>query len=320
MNKVVSMVTQFDKKIVLFDLFTATCLSVDSTDLRFIQLVVDGLAIGSLIALGAAGLTLIYGILRLPNFAHGDFITLGAYLTLGFTQLKIPVQFSMPLGVIFAVGIFLGLEKFLWGPMRSKRVVMTTMIIVSIGVALFLRNGIQVIWGSRNQSYGLPLAQPITFFCVKFAFYRLVIMLLAFFVLGALYYLLQKTKMGKAMRAVADNLELARVSGIDVDRVILWTWILAGGLTAISGGLYGLISAIRPNMGWFLILPLFAATILGGIGNPYGAIVGAFTIGITQEVSTLWLPNAYKPAVALIIVMVVLLTRPQGIFRGSIGN
>jgi neutral amino acid transport system permease protein len=134
-------------------------------------------------------------------------------------------------------------------------------------------------------------------------------------VLG-LHFLLQNTKIGKAMRAVADDLDLARVSGIDVERVVLWTWIIAGGLTALSGGLYGLITDVRPNMGWFLILPLFASIILGGIGNPYGAILGALIIGVAQEVSISFLPPAYKLAVALVVMVLVLLVRPQGLFRG----
>jgi neutral amino acid transport system permease protein len=128
---------------------------------------------------------------------------------------------------------------------------------------------------------------------------------------------LQNTKIGKAMRAVADDIDLARVTGINVDRVVMWTWILAGGLTALSGSMFGLVEAVQPNMGWFLILPLFASVILGGIGNPYGAIVGAFIIGIAQELCTLAIPVEYKTGVALLIMMVVLLFRPQGLFRGT---
>jgi neutral amino acid transport system permease protein len=115
---------------------------------------------------------------------------------------------------------------------------------------------------------------------------RIVVIVLAIVVIAALYYLLQNTKIGRAMRAVADNPELARVSGINVDAVILWTWVIAGGLTALGGSMYGLLQTMRPNMGWFLILPMFASVILGGIGNPYGAIAGAMIIGVAQEVST----------------------------------
>jgi neutral amino acid transport system permease protein len=144
-----------------------------------------------------------------------------------------------------------------------------------------------------------------------------------------LYVLLQYTKVGKAMRAVADDIDLARVSGINVDRVILWTWVVAGGLAALGGSLYGLTEAVRPNMGWFLILPMFAAVILGGIGNPYGAIAGALMIGIAQEVSTYCpatlgelakycIGTAYKQGIGLIIMVLVLLLRPQGLFKGTL--
>jgi neutral amino acid transport system permease protein len=303
----------------IISFFVVTCPTDHPAYLQLAQLTIDGLTIGSLIALAAVGLTLTYGILRLPNFAHGDLMTLGAYLSLWSCQLGIPVGLAIPVGTILTVGVCLVWEKLLWAPLRSQLnpsgATTTSLIIISIGLALFLRNGIQVLWGGSNQSYGLPLAQPVTVFCLNVVFYRLLIMLLTLVVLAGLYYLLQNTKMGKAMRAVADNLDLARVTGIDVERVILWTWVLAGSLTAMAGGLYGLITAIRPNMGWFLILPLFASVILGGIGSPSGAIVGALIIGVAQEVSTFWLPNAYKPAVALVVVMVVLWVRPQGLFQ-----
>ena len=121
----------------------------------------------------------------------------------------------------------------------------------------------------------------------------------------------------KAMRAVADDIDLARVSGIDVQQVVIATWVLAGGLTAISGSMYGLITNLNPNMGWFLVLPMFAAVILGGIGNPYGAIAGAYIIGIAQDVGIYWLPNEYKLAIPLVVMILVLLFKPTGLFRGT---
>ncbi len=141
---------------------------------------------------------------------------------------------------------------------------------------------------------------------------------LAILVILLLHYLLQNTKIGKAMRAVADDIDLARVSGINVDQVVLWTWVIAGSLTSLGGSMLGLSEAVRPNMGWFLILPLFASVILGGIGNPYGAIAAAFIIGIVQEVSTPLLGSQYKQGVALLIMILVLLIRPKGLFKGTI--
>src|SRR6476646_1493938 len=282
------------------------------------QLIVNGIAVGCIIALAAVGLTLTYGILRLANFAHGDFLTLGAYFTLLANGLGINIWLAMVLGLVGTVLAVLLTEKLLWSPMRDRRASSTTLIIISIGLALFLRNGIILFWGGGNQNYDLPVAAAVNLFGIRIAYYRLIVVGLAFLAILGLHYLLQNTKIGKAMRAVADDIDLARVSGINVDQVVIWTWVIAGSLTALSGGMYGLITAVRPNMGWFLILPMFAAVILGGIGNPYGAIAGALVIGVAQEVSTYWLPTEYKLGVALLIMVLVLLVRPQGLFKGTI--
>ena len=287
-------------------------------DAQLAQLFVNGVAVGSIIALAAVGLTLNYGILRLANFAHGDFMTLGAYLTLLANTSGINIWLSMLLGAIGTVAAMLISEKLIWSNMRSRRATSTTLIIISIGLALFLRNGIILIWGGSNKSYDIPTSPAKEILGIRIPQNQLIVMLLAVIVILALHYLLQNTKIGKAMRAVADNLDLARVSGIDVDRVVLWTWAIAGSLTALGGSMYGLITAVRPNMGWFLILPMFAATILGGIGNPYGAIAAALVIGVTQELSTPFLGSQYKQGVGLFIMILVLLIRPKGLFKGTI--
>lgn len=296
---------------------------------QFAQLVLNGISLGSIIALGSVGLTLTYGILRLSNFAHGDFMTLGAYATLLVNSQGVNIWLSMIVGALVTIAAFLLSEKLIWAPMRVRRATPATLIIISIGLALFLRNGIILIWGASNQRYNLPVAEALEFANLRLPLYDLVVIGMAIAAIIGLRYLLQNTKIGKAMRAVADDLDLARVAGINVDRVIFWTWIIAGGLTALGGSMLGLVEAVRPNMGWFLILPMFAAVILGGIGNAYGAIVGAFIIGIAQEASTycpVWLPawlsqlcirNEYKLAVALVIMMLVLLVRPQGLFKGT---
>ncbi|MBN3870023.1 branched-chain amino acid ABC transporter permease [Nostoc sp. JL33] len=287
-------------------------------DTQFAQLIVNGIAVGSIIALAAVGLTLTYGILRLSNFAHGDFLTLGAYLTWVINTIGVNIWLSMILAAAGTVAAMLLSEKFLWSKMRSIRATSTTLIIISIGLALFLRNGIIFIWGGKNQNYDLPVTPALDILGLKVPQNQLLVLGLAVLAILALHYLLQNTKIGKAMRAVADDLDLARVSGINVDRVIFWTWLIAGTLTSLGGSMYGLITAVRPNMGWFLILPLFASVILGGIGNPYGAIAAAFMIGIVQEISTPWLGSQYKQGVALLIMILVLLIRPKGLFKGTI--
>ncbi|MBW4614571.1 MAG: branched-chain amino acid ABC transporter permease [Desmonostoc vinosum HA7617-LM4] len=286
--------------------------------LEFAQLIVNGIAVGSIIALAAVGLTLTYGILRLSNFAHGDFLTLGAYLTWLINTFGVNIWLSMILAALGTVVAMLLSEKLLWSRMRSIRATSTTLIIISIGLALFIRNGIIFTWGGRNQNYDLPFTPALDIAGLKVPQNQILVLGLAVSAILALHYLLQNTKIGKAMRAVADDLDLARVSGINVDQVIFWTWLIAGTLTSLGGSMYGLITAVRPNMGWFLILPLFASVILGGIGNPYGAIAAAFIIGIVQEVSTPWLGSQYKQVVALVIMILVLLIRPKGLFKGTI--
>ncbi|MGK7894262.1 MAG: branched-chain amino acid ABC transporter permease [Xenococcus sp. (in: cyanobacteria)] len=281
------------------------------------QLLFNGLALGSILALAAIGLTLTYGILRLSNFAHGDFMTLGAYFTWLANINGVNIWLAMMLGAIGTIVMMLIAEFLLWKPMRDRRASDTTLIIISIGLALFLRSGILLIWGSSNQSYDLPVVPALEFGDLRIAYYRVIVIALAITAILALHFLLQNSKVGKAMRAVADNIDLARVSGINVERVVLWTWIITGILTAVAGGMYGLITTVRPNMGWFLILPMFASVILGGIGNPYGAIAGALTIGVAQELSVPFLGSQYKLGVALFIMVVILLIRPQGLFRGT---
>jgi neutral amino acid transport system permease protein len=210
-------------------------------------------------------------------------------------------------------------ELLLWKPMRDRRASPTTLIIISIGLALFLRNGILFIWGGSNQRYDLPVLPAVPIGGIRVAFDRLLVIGLSIVAIAVLHFLLQNTKIGKAMRAVADNIDLARVSGINVERVVLWTWVINGVLTALGGVMFGLITGgVRPNMGWFLILPMFASVILGGIGNPYGAIAGGLAIGIAQELSVPWLGADYKLGVALLIMIVILLVRPQGLFRGTL--
>ncbi|MBD2437229.1 branched-chain amino acid ABC transporter permease [Nostoc sp. FACHB-110] len=287
-------------------------------DTQVIQLIVFGIAVGSIIALPAAGLTLTYGILRLSNFAHGDFLTLGAYLTLLINAVGVNIWLAMILAPVGTVGAMILSEKLLWSKMRLIRANSTTLMIISIGLALFIRNGIILIWGGQNQKYDVPVTSAWEFFGVKVPQNQILVLGLAVLAIVGLHYLLQNTKIGKAMRAVADDLDLARVSGINVEQVILWTWLIAGTLTSLGGSMYGLTIGVRPNMGWFLILPLFASVILGGIGNPYGAIAAAFIIGIAQELSTIWLGSQYKQGIALLIMILVLLIRPKGLFKGTI--
>jgi neutral amino acid transport system permease protein len=279
------------------------------------QLLINGIALGSIIAPAAVGLTLTYGVLRLSNFAHGDFLTLGAYLAWVVNLAGVNIWISIGFGIVATIVAMLVSEKLLWQPMRNKRASTTTIMIASIGLGLFIRNGIAFIWGTKPQQYALDLAEPIALGGVNIKSSSLITLILSLVAIVALHLLLQKTKIGKAMRAVADDPDLAEVTGINVQQVVLWTWIVTGALTALAGGLYGLES-VRLNMGWYLTLPMFAAVILGGIGNPYGAVAGAFVIGLAQELSFPIVGADYKLAVALLVMVLTLLIRPQGLFKG----
>jgi len=286
--------------------------------MNIFQLLFNGLAVGSIIALAAIGLTLTLGILRISNFAHGDLMTLGGYLAFFFNSLGLNLWLAILIGALATVLLILISEFLIWQPMRERKASSTTLTVISIGLALFIRNSILLFWGGNNQRYNIPLMQAISLGNLKIEASRVLVIFLALAIVVALHFMLQKTKMGKAMRAVADNIDLAGVSGINVKAVILWTWLCTGIITAFSGSLYGLIvGALRPDMGWFLIMPIFAAVILGGIGNPYGAVAGGIIIGIAQEVSIIWLGSNYKLAVALVIMIVILLFRPQGLFKGA---
>lgn len=245
-------------------------------------------------------------------------MTLGAYLSFFFNSLGLDLSLAILVGTVGTVLMILSTEFLIWQPMRKRRASSTTLTVLSIGLALFIRNGILLIWGGNNQRYNIPLMQASSLGSLKIEPNRLLVIFLTLIIVVFLHFVLQKTKIGKAMRAVADNIDLAGVSGIDVKSVILCTWLLTGIMIALSGSFYGLIvGGLRPDMGWFLIMPIFAAVTLGGIGNPYGAVAGGIIIGVAQEISIIWLGSNYKLAVALVIMILLLLLRPQGLFKSA---
>lgn len=298
-----------------------------------LELVVNGLFVGAIIGLGAIGLSLLYGILNFAHIAHGDFMTLGAYIAffllgtvfpsmglestgLGPFTFGYPVFLVIPLTMLTLAAIAIGLDIGVYRRLRRRGVSRVLLAMTSLGVAIALRGIVQVIWGGGTEQYprlSKPFYQlPMG---VRIPPDNIFIGALVLVLVVALYLFLTRTKMGKAMRATSDNLELARVSGINTERVIWWTWAIGAALAATAGVLLAIFQAqLYPIMGWRFVIPLFAAVILGGIGNPYGALVGALIIGVTAEVSTQWLTPTYKPAIAFLIMIVTLLLRPRGIF------
>lgn len=280
------------------------------------QLVLYGLIYGGIISLGAIGLTLIFRILRFAHFAHGDMMALGAYLAFFF---RVTVGWPMWLASILAVGLTpvaaIIIDRLLYRPLR--RTAPAILLIASVGMALFLRHFIQLLWGASVQVYARGIERPWLIWGLRLRPTHLWILAMSIVLVVAVWLFLQKTKFGKAMRAMADNMDLAAVSGIDTERMILLTWVLGAALAAAAGIMLGMDTQLRPVMGWMLLLPIFAATILGSVGNPYGAIVGGMIIGMSQELSTLVIDTAYKPAVAFVLMVLLLLLRPQGLFGGK---
>jgi len=298
---------------------------------RLLSLAVWGVMLGGVIGLGAIGLTLIYGVLKFPNFSHGAMVTLGAYVAFavvsawpGQSPALGPFSFGWDLivGMLVAmpvVGIVaLGLDRVVYRRLRLQKSSLVLFAMASLAMAFFLRSLIYLVWGSDFHFYYQGRANPsFELIGVQVQADQIFILLLAFAMVGLIYLLLGRTRMGKAMRATANNPELAQVRGINTERVIAWTWVMSGAMAAAGGVMYGLASQLRPEMGFWLLLPMFAAVIMGTIGNPRGALLGAIIIGVAQQVSTAFINPAYGPAVAFVLMVLTLLIRPQGLFGGN---
>ena len=281
------------------------------------QLLLYGVIYGGIISLGAIGVTLIARILRFSHFAHGDMMALGAYFALFFrVTMGLPMWVSAVLAVGFTAAAAVLIDRLFYRPLR--RTSPAILLIASVGVALVVRHLIQFFWGAAVQVYQQGVERPYIIWGLRIRPVQVWILVMAVVLVAGVWLFLQKTRIGKAMRAMADNMDLAAVSGIDTERMIVWTWVLGAALAAAAGIMLGLDTQLRPGMGWFMLLPVFAAAILGGLGNPYGAIAGGMIIGLSQELSTLVFNTAYKPAVSFVLMVLLLLLRPQGLFGGKV--
>jgi branched-chain amino acid transport system permease protein len=306
-----------------------------------------GIVVGSVLALGAIGLTLIYGILKFAHFAHGDSMMLSGYIAFfALTgvivgerrDVQAPIaidmlpgateriwDFSFGYGLVLAmvvaaaaaVALLLVLERIVYRPLRNRGAGIVILAIASLGIAISLRSLILIGWGPNPRHYVPGIRRTIDLpWGTRIPADQLFIVATAVVLIVLVYLLLSHTRIGRAMRATADNPDLARVSGINTDSVMNWTWAVAGTLIAIAGVLLALQSQLHPQLGFALLLPLFAATLLGGIGSPWGALVGGLIVGITQEVSVAFgfISPGYKFSVAFVILIIVVLLRPRGLF------
>lgn len=283
---------------------------------RFLQLAVEGVKFGAIIAITAVGLSLVFGTTRLINFAHGEYVTFGAVAAffLSVAPVDLPLAVAALLAMLLAAALAGGVELTVWRPMRRKGAGLIQQFIVAIGLALVVRHVLLVLFGSRRRQYDEFNLQPaLDLGLVRITPRDIVVTLIAFALMGLVAFMLQRTRIGKAMRAVNDNKDLASASGIDVERVVMIVWLLGGALAGLGGVLFGLTQAVYPEMGFQLLLLMFAAVILGGLGSAYGAMVGALVIGLVSQLSTLWAPASLQNMWALLVMILVLLVRPQGI-------
>ncbi len=315
-----------------------------------------GLAYGSQLALGALGVTLVFGILRFANFAHGDLMAFGTMVTIlvtwwmqsiGISIDPLPTALlALPFGIAVAIMITLLFDRSVFAFYRRKRSPGIVLVMASIGVMFMLNGIVRFVIGPDDQRFadgarfiisardfkeltgldeGLTIRLPV-----------LITVVVAILVVAALFWFLQYTRTGKAMRAYSDNEDLALLSGISPERVVAVTWIIAASLATIAGVLYGLDKSFKPFTYFQLLLPIFAAAIVGGIGQPIGAIAGGFVVAFSEVTVTYaykrvleylsFEPNSlvqllsteYKFAVSFVILVIVLLIRPTGIFRGRL--
>jgi neutral amino acid transport system permease protein len=289
---------------------------------ELLQLAANGLIIGSVIALGAVGVSLVYGILRIINFAHGEYFVFGAYaafvVNVAWNQnIVVAALAAAAATAVLAVA----LEYVLWRPLRRRRASFVAVFVGAVGLALVLRHVVFLLAGPQFRSYDIDVFAVYEVGELRFSQSQALTVGIAAVVIVAVGAMLARSSIGKAMRAVADDATLANITGIDVDRVVLHTWIAAGLLAGLGGVLLGLIqSTFDPNSGFAVLLPIFAAVILGGIGSAYGALAGGLVLGLAMELST-WrsLPGegfdpTYKVVVAFAVLVVALLIRPYGLF------
>lgn len=316
-----------------------------------------GVVAGSIFALGAVGLTLIYGVLKFGHFAHGDMMMCSAYVAFFFlfghivgarpsdsvTILPVTVNdlpgadsdiwklsfgyglfIAMALAAVVMAALFIGLDRLVYRPLRRRKSGIVIFSIAALGLAIATRATVLMVYGPNPRVYSPGIRQRVSLpFDIHLLADQVFILGVAITVTIIVYLLLFQTRLGKAMRAMADNPDLARVSGIDTERIVVLTWIVAGALVAVAGVLLGLQAQLDPQIGFVLLLPLFASAILGGVGSPQGAFFGGMIIGMVQEVAVSVHLNfirdgfpgpGYKFSVAFIILILILLLRPRGLF------
>jgi len=324
------------------------------------RVLISGTVLGSIYALGAIGVTLIFGILRFAHFAHGDMMTMGAFVAFLLASvlaamgiiLPLPMAFVvLPLAMAITAFLALGIDKAFYAPLRRQGAKPVTLLIASIGVTLMIQGLVRLLFGSGTRPLFVA-GEAKDIFRIDMSWAGgsrpisitepqvLMFVVTAILVL-ALHFFLTRSRLGKAMRAMADNADLAQVSGINTALVVRVTWVIAGALACVAGTMLALDVALMPDLAFNIVLPIFAAAIVGGLGHTYGAIVGGFLIAFAETLAVFnwtailrplnavlpegWslpanlalVPTEYKLTVAFVILVITLLVRPTGIFKGA---
>ena len=285
----------------------------------YLELLINGIAAGGTYALFAVGLTMVYGIFRFINFAHGEMIAWGAYGVLLFLAppFGLPLWLAIIMALALTVGVALASERIAFRPLAGRAPVV--LLIASIGVSFVLRGILQFIFGADLQSYGVEITGRVEIFGLVATYIQLAMLGLSLTFFAGLYVLLRYTLLGKTLRAVADNAELFGIMGLPLARVRLVVWSLGALFAATGGILLALDTNLEPYMGLTNLLKAFAAVLLGGAGNVFGALLGGLIIGIGENLGTAIISPGYKDLIAFAVVVIMLLFRPQGLFAVKTG-
>jgi branched-subunit amino acid ABC-type transport system permease component len=295
------------------------------------QVIVNSIIRASELSLIALGLTLVYGLLKFSNFAQTEYGVIGAYLALIFNVvLKLNLFAAAFVSAILTGFIAVAFDKMIFRRLRTSSGIILA--VTSLGLAIAVRNMVRAVWGATPRSFDIALQKPLVFWGIRLTPVQISIIATAFVFMAAFHFLLHKTKLGKAMRATSDNPALAQASGIGTEKVVVWVWFIASSFAAVGGILIAMETYLLPFMGFALVIPVFCATILGGIGNPYGAMLGALALGFAENfglyldfgkiingwglfdfVAEIHIPTGYRDAISFAILIMILLIRPAGI-------
>lgn len=277
------------------------------------QLIANGIIAGSIYALVALGYTMVYGILKFINFAHGEVFMFGAYFGyILYTFGHVPIVLAFILAMLFAAGMGIVIEKVAYKPLRG--VSRLAPLITAIALSIFLQALAILIWGSNIRVLKVGKGHVYNILGASVTGIQIVIIVSAIVLMISLYLFIKKTKLGIAMRATADNLEVAKVIGINTDKVVMVVFAIGSGLAAAAGVLIAIEQNLEPTMGVAVGIKAFTAAVVGGIGNIYGAALGGLFIGLVENIGIWFIPSGYKDAIAFLILVLMLLFKPTGFF------